>query len=67
MFNFKVVGGHYQILVSTGMYEVVSENVYYDKTIMSAGYKCDNPFNYRWSDVILQKKSIDYFDEVVKL
>ena len=67
VFNFKVVGGHYQILVSTGMYEVVSENVYYDKTIMSAGYKCDNPFNYRWSDVILQKKSIDYFDEVVKL
>ena len=66
VFNFKVVGSHFQILLNTGMYEVVSENIYYDQT-MSAGYKCDNPFNFRWSDVVLQKRINGYFDEVVKL
>lgn len=66
VFNFKVVGSHFQILLNTGMYEVVSENIYYDQT-MSAGYKCDNQFNFRWSDVILQKKVTGYFDEVTKL
>lgn len=66
VFNFKVVGSHLQIFLSTGMYEIVSENIYYDKS-MSAGYLCDNPFNYRWSDVILQKKSTEYFDDVTKL
>jgi hypothetical protein len=66
VYNFKVVGSHLQILLNTGMYEIVSENIYYDNS-MSVGYECDNPFNYRWSDVILQKKSVDYFDEVTKI
>ncbi len=66
VFNFKVVGSHFQILLNTGMYEVVSENIYYDSS-MSLGYKCDNPFNFRWSDVILQKKFTGYFDEVVRM
>lgn len=64
VFNFKVLGGHCQILLSTGTYEIVSEKVYYDNTVMSSGYKCDNPFNYRWSDILLQKKTTEYFDEV---
>jgi cyclopropane fatty-acyl-phospholipid synthase-like methyltransferase len=66
VFNFKVVGSHSKILMQTGMYEIVAENIYYDRS-MSAGYKCDNPFNYRWSDVILQKKTTEYFDDVTKV
>jgi len=66
VYNFKVVGSHFQILLSTGMYEIISENIYYDKS-MSGNYLCDNQFNYRWSDVILQKKSTDFFDDVSKL
>jgi SAM-dependent methyltransferase len=66
VFNFKVIGSHLQIFLATGMYEIVSENIYYDNE-MSAGYLCDNPFNYRWSDVILQKKSTDFFDDVTKV
>ncbi len=66
VFNYKVPGSHFQMLLATGMYEIVCEHTYYDKS-MSAGYKCDNPFNYRWSDVILQKKLAGYFDEVNQL
>ena len=66
VYNFKEIGSHFQILLATGMYEIVSENIYYDKS-MSGAYKCDNPFNFRWSDVILQKRCTDYFDDVVKL
>ena len=64
IYNFKVPGSHAKLFLATGMYEVVLEKVYYDNTVMSAGYRCDNPFNYRWGDVILQKKKLDYFDEV---
>jgi len=66
VYNFKVIGSHLQIFLSTGMYEIVSESIYYDKSL-SVGYFCDNPFNYRWSDVILQKKYTGYFDDVTKL
>jgi len=66
VYNFKVIGSHFQILLATGMYEIVSENIYYDKS-MSGAYKCDNSFNFRWSDVVLQKKCTDYFDDVVKI
>jgi len=66
VYNFKVLGSHLQIFLSTGMYEIVREEIYYDE-LMSGDYVCDNPFNYRWSDVVLQKKYTAYFDEVVKI
>ncbi len=66
VFNFKLPGSHASLFLATGMYEVVYERVYYDKTAMSTAYECDNPFNYRWGDLILQKKKLDYFDEVKK-
>lgn len=67
IYNYKVPGSHASLFIATGMYEVVLQKTYYDNIGMSTDYKCDNPFNYRWTDVILRKSVNGYFDESKKL
>lgn len=67
VFNFKLPGSHASLFLASGMYEVVSQRVFYDDIGMSTAYVCDNQFNYRWVDVVLRKSVIDYFDESKKL
>ncbi len=67
IYNFKVPGSHASIFLSTGTYEVHWQTTYFDNIGMSTDYKCDNAFNYRWTDIILKKSHRDYFDESLKL
>ena len=64
VYNFKVLGSHSRIFESTGTYVVDSSKIYMDNLGMSTDYKCDNPFNYRWADIILRKSVNGFFDEV---
>lgn len=66
VFNFKVNGSHAQMFLSSGTYEIESQKVFMDNIGMSTSYKCNNKFNYRWTDIILKKSLKDYFDEVYK-
>jgi SAM-dependent methyltransferase len=63
VFNFKVPGSHAQLFLATGMYEIHWQKVYFDDIGMSTGYKSDNPFNYRWTDIILKKSYQGFFWE----
>ena len=67
VFNFKVPGSHASLFLASGMYETVFQQTYYDDIGISTAYKCDNSFNYRWSDVILQKSFSAYFNESKKV
>ncbi len=67
VYNYKVPGSHAGLFMATGMYEIRRQMIYYDDKGMSTDYKCDNPFNYRWTDTILQKSVRDYFSESKKL
>jgi len=66
VFNFKVPGSHSALFLASGMYETVFQQTYYDDIGISTTYKCDNSFNYRWTDVILQKSFSSYFNESQK-
>jgi SAM-dependent methyltransferase len=63
VFNFKVPGSHAAVFLATGMYEIHWQKIWYDDIGMSTDYKCDNPFNYRWTDAILRKSHRDWFSE----
>ena len=39
---------------------------FFDGLGISTSYKCDNPFNYRWTDVVLKKSYTKFFDESFK-
>jgi len=67
VYNYKVPGSHASIFGATGMFEVQWQKIYFDNTGMSTDYKCDNHFNYRWTDVILKKSTKDYFNESKKV
>ena len=67
IFNFKVPGSHASLFIDSGMYEIVFQKTYYDDIGISTSYKCDNTFNYRWTDVILQKSLSNYFNESKKV
>ena len=61
VFNYKIPGSHAAIFEATGMYEAEWQKVYYDNIGMSTGFKSDNRFIYRWTDVVLKKAYADYF------
>jgi SAM-dependent methyltransferase len=67
IFNYKIPFSHASIFEATGMFEVHWQKTYFDNIGMSTGYKCDNNFNYRWTDVILKKSLTGYFNESKKL
>jgi len=67
VYNFKVVGSHSKLFESTGMYVVDSSKIFMDNLGISTDYKCDNPFNYRWADIILRKSLKGFFDEVKRI
>lgn len=67
VFNYKVPGSHAGIFLACGTYDVVWQKTYYDDTEMSVGYRSDNPFNYRWTDVVLKKSYRDNFQESQRL
>ncbi len=66
IYNFKVPASHAKIFLATGCYETYWQTNYYDNIGMSTDYKCDNKFNYRWTDIILQKSTTGYFDESMR-
>lgn len=66
VFNYKLPGSHAQILIAMGCYEIQWQKIWYDDIGMSTDYKCDNSFNYRWTDVILRKSVGGYFNESKK-
>ena len=67
VFNYKIPESHASIFLSSGMYTVEWQKIFYDHLGMSTSYKCDNPFNYRWTDVILKKSYNDYYIESKKI
>jgi len=67
IFNFKVPGSHASLFIASGMYETIFQKIYYDDIGISTTYKCDNTFNYRWTDLILQKSLSNYYNESKKV
>jgi SAM-dependent methyltransferase len=64
--NFKVPQSHASIFLSTGIYEIHWQKIFFDNIGMSTNYKTNNIFNYRWTDVILKKSYKNYFFESEK-
>ena len=61
VYNYKIPNSHASIFLSSGIYEVEWQKIFFDKIGFSTTYKCDNLFNYRWTDVILKKSYSKYF------
>jgi SAM-dependent methyltransferase len=61
VFNFKVPGSHTSIFLASGVYEVVSQKIFMDRSEMSSGYKSGREFESRWADTILKKSTTSYF------
>lgn len=67
VYNFKIPNSHASIFLASGIYEIEWQKVFYDDTEMSTNYKSDNPFIYRWTDIILKKSHSDYFNEIKQI
>ena len=63
VFNFKIPQSHANIFLSSGMYEIQWQKIFFDNLGISTSYKSENPFHYRWTDVILRKSISEYFEE----
>ncbi len=63
VYNFKVKNSHAEIFLTSGMYEIEWQKIFFDKIGISTSYKSDNIFNYRWIDVILKKSYSEFFSE----
>ncbi len=63
IYNYKVPNSHASIFLSTGVYSVHWQKIFFDNIGMSTDYKCDNIFNYRWTDIILKKSLGGLFNE----
>ena len=63
VFNFKIPHSHASVFLASGMYEIQWQKVFFDNLGISTSYKSDNPFHYRWIDVILRKSNGEYFEE----
>lgn len=61
VFNFKVPGSHASIFLAAGIYEVVSQKIFMDRSEMSSGYKSSREFESRWADTILRKSHSAFF------
>ncbi len=67
VYNFKVENSHAGIFLASGIYQVEWQKIFFDKIGFSTSYKCDNLFNYRWTDVILRKSYSGFFSESKQL
>ena len=69
IFNYKVPFSHASIFLASGIYEIEWQKIFYDKIgkVVNKPYKSDNPFNYRWADIILKKSYNEYFTESKKI
>jgi len=67
VYNFKVKNSHAGIFLASGIYQVEWQKIFFDKIGFSTSYKCDNLFNYRWTDVILRKSYSGFFSESKQL
>jgi len=67
VYNFKIPNSHASIFLASGIYEIEWQKVFYDDTEMSTNYKSDNPFIYRWADIILKKSHSGYFNEIKQI
>ena len=67
VFNYKLPNSHASVFLASGIYTIEWQKIFYDHLGMSTSYKSDNPFNYRWVDVILKKSYNGYFVESKKI
>ena len=69
VFNYKLPESHASMLLASGIYEIEWQKIFYDKIgkVVNKPYKSDNPFNYRWADIILKKSYNEYFTESKKI
>ena len=65
VFNYKVPGSHASIFLASGVYETEFQVSFFDGLGISTSYKCDNPFNYRWTDVVLKSLTRNFLTKVL--
>ena len=58
---------HGSIFLSSGIYDVEWQKIFFDNIGMSTKYKTDNRFIYRWTDLILKKSYSENFSEVKQI
>ena len=63
VYNYKLPNSHASIFLASGIYEIEWQKIYFDDTDISANYKSDNRFIYRWTDIILKKSYFKNFSE----
>jgi SAM-dependent methyltransferase len=61
VFNHKIKGSHSQLFIDSGIYQIISQEVYFDKTIMSTNYQSTSKFTSRWADTILKKSHSNFY------
>ncbi len=64
LFNYKIPGSHARLFETSGMYEIISQRIYVDRTEMSAGYQSAQQFGTRWADTVLRKSAGGYYQLV---
>jgi|TARA_B110000438_G_scaffold174566_1_gene166808 hypothetical protein len=67
VYNYKVPNSHGSIFLSSGIYDVEWQKIFFDNIGMSTKYKTDNQFIYRWTDLILKKSYSENFSEVKQI
>ncbi len=61
VYNFKVLGSHASLFAASGCYQVVEQEVFYDRNGSSRNFAGTDGIIYRWTDVLLRKSTLDHF------
>jgi len=67
VYNYKIPNSHAGIFLSSGIYDVEWQKIFFDDIGMSTNYKSDNRFIYRWTDIILKKSYSENFSEIKQI
>ena len=67
VYNYKVPNSHASVFLSSGIYEIEWQKVFFDNIGMSTNYKSDDRFIYRWTDIILKKSYSENFSEIKQI
>lgn len=67
VFNYKIPGSHARLFENAGLYEIISQRIWIDKTPMSTTYKGNRQFGSRWADTVLRKSTTGYYQAVEKI
>jgi SAM-dependent methyltransferase len=64
VYNYKVPNSHASLFLTSGIYEIEWQKIFFDDIGMSTDYKSNEPFIYRWTDIILKKSYSENFFEI---